>query len=268
MKFSIHKELPGRMRVKLIGPVPAEDLGALESVLAASPAITSARIYPRIGSIAFTYDRSDEDARRQALAYLCAINAEMIDAHREGHSLSTSSLTENLFLDIAVLIGAYVVRRAFLPKPLAFLYALWSFRRYARPALASLARPQLDVPVLDASAIALSLARRDVQTAGETMFLLDLGETLENFTQARSEGALIDALMGASEMAHKVEGDTETEVNVADLHAGDIIAVRMGMPVPVDGRVVQGCASVNQASLTGEPLAVPRAVGDLSLIHI
>ena len=249
------------MRVKLAGPVPGEDLGALEAVLESSPAINGFRVYPRIGSIALEYPYT-EGGRSRAMAFLCAIDADMIDAAREGHSLSTSSMTHNLMLDLATMTGAYLLRRWFLPKPLSMIFALWGFRGFLLAAMQSLGKGKLDVPVLDASAIAMSLVQGDSRTAGETMFLLNLGETLQDYTQAQSESALIDALMNVSETAQKVEGDTEVEVKANTLQKGDIIAVRMGMPIPVDGIVVSGTAMVNQASLTGESVAVERAKDD------
>ena len=261
MKYSIEKEFPGHLRIKLIGPVPEEDLGALEAVLAKSPAIDDFRVYPRIGSISLAYSPKN-DGRRRALAYLCAIDAEMIDGAREGHSISTRAMSENLLLDLATMTGAYLLRRWFLPKPLSMIFALWGFRGFLAAALRSLGKARLDVPVLDASAIAMSLVQGDSRTAGETMFLLNLGETLQDYTQAQSESALIDALLDVSETAHKVEGEAEVEVKVSDLAKGDVIVIRMGMPIPVDGEVVQGSAMVNQSSLTGESEAVERSCGD------
>ncbi len=261
MKYYIEKEFPGRMRIKLAGPVPENDCGALEAVLAASPAITKFRLYPRIGSIALSYAQ-EQSGRRRAIAYLCAIDEGMIESAREGHSLSTNSQSQSLLLDIATLAGAYVLRRAFLPKPLAMVVGLWRFRPFFRAAMHALSVPRMNVSVLDAAAVAMSFAQKDPKTAGETMFLLNLGETLEHYTKARSEGALIDALMGTVETAHRLYGDVEQEVRVDNLAKDDIVVVRTGMPVPVDGQVVSGVAMVNQASLTGEPLAVERSVGD------
>lgn len=261
MNYSIEKEYPGHLRVKLHGPVPQEDLGALEAVLKKSPAIVDFRVYPRIGSLTLAYS-SEADGCKRAMAYLCAIDKEMIDASREGHSISTRSMTQNLLLDLATMTGVYFMRRLFLPTPISWALTLWSFRTFLADALRSLGKARLDVPVLDASAVAMSLVQGDKTTAGETMFLLHVGETLEDYTQAQSESALIDALMDLAETAHKVEGDVECEVRASDLTKGDVVVVRMGMPIPVDGEVVSGNAMVNQASLTGESAAVNRSVGD------
>ena len=261
MQYTIEKEICGRIRVKLVGPVPQEDLGALEAVLAACPDITGVRVYPRIGSIAVTYEPGEVN-RLCVLKYLCDIERETIDAAREGHSLSTTAQSHNLLLDIAWLAGTYFARRWLLPMPLSFAWNILAFIPFARAAARSLAAGRLDVPVLDASAVATSFVQRDPKTAGETMFLLQLGETMEAYTEARSESALIDALLDVAETANKVEGDTETQVNIASLQQGDLIAVRTGMPVVVDGVIESGLAMVNQSSLTGEPLAIERSVGD------
>ena len=261
MQYTIEKEIPGRIRVKLVGPVPQDDLGALEAVLAACPDIASARVYPRIGSIAIVHEPG-EAGRLRTLKYLCDIDRSTIDAAREGHSLSTTAQSHNLLLDIAWLAGTYLVRRWVLPMPLSFAWNLLAFIPFARAAARSLAAGTLDVPVLDATAIATSFVQRDPKTAGETMFLLQLGETTEAYTEARSESALSDALLDVAETANKVEDGTEVQVNIADLKQGDLIAVRTGMPIVVDGVIESGLAMVNQSSLTGEPLAIERAVGD------
>ncbi len=261
MEFSLQKELPGRLRVKLAGPVPAADLDALERVVLASAPVVRVTVYPRIGSLAVVY-RPGEGNRRQVLAHLESIDAAAIGGARVAGGIALAPRTQSLLMELAVMIGSYAVRRWFLPRPLAAVVAAWRYRRFLMPALRSLRRARLDVPVLDAAAIGMSFARRDPKTAGETMFLLDAGETLEEYTRSRSEGALISALLDIPETAQRIEGDTEARVAATALEPGDLIAVRTGMPVPVDGEVVGGLAMVNQSALTGEPLAVERREGD------
>ena len=123
-------------------------------------------------------------------------------------------------------------------------------------------QPRLTVPVLDASAIGISFVKRDVDTAGQTMFLLNVGELLEDYTRAMSENELINSLLDVPDKAQKVVGDTEVSVAATELEPGDLVAVRTGMSICIDGVVEQGSAMVNQATLTGEPLAVERSVGD------
>ena len=220
MEFSLQKELPGRLRVKLAGPVPAADLDALERVVLASAAVLRVTVYPRIGSLAVVY-RPGEGNRRQVLAHLESIDAAAIDGARVAGGIALAPRTQSLLMELAVMIGSYAVRRWFLPRPLAAVVAAWRYRRFLMPALRSLRRARLDVPVLDA-AIGMSFARRDPKTAGETMFLLDAGETLEEYTRSRSEGALISALLDIPETAQRIEGDTEARVAATALEPGDL----------------------------------------------
>ena len=261
MDYVIASEVPGRLRVRLVGPVPADDLDALYRVLGACPAVERANVYPRIGSIAVRY-RAADGARQRVLDHLDAIDAEAIAEARSSCGLELAPRTQSLLMDIAVLVGSYFARRWFLPKPVAALVTAWRYRGFLAAAVRSLGRARLDVPVLDAAAIGMSFVKRDPRTAGETMLLLNLGETLEEYTRSRSEGALVNALLDLPETAQLVEGDQEVQVAASDLKPGDCIAVRTGMPVCVDGEVVRGTAMVNQAALTGEPLAVERGVGD------
>ena len=261
MEFAIQREIPGRLRLKLAGPVPEEDVGAFSALVEECPDIVSSQVYPRIGVLAVVYRQSDE-ARSHVLEHLGGIGRADIERIRATNPYSPSVRTRGLLLDIAWLVGTYLARRWLLPNPIAMVVNVVRFVPFFRHAVHSLACGRLDVPVLDASAIAMSLVQLDAKTAGETMFLLDLGETLEDYTEARSQGALIDALLNVGDTAQLVQGDVEVQVGVSDLRQGDLIAVRTGMPVVVDGLVESGLAMVNQASLTGEPLAVERTVGD------
>lgn len=261
MKYQIANELPGRLRVKLAGPVPPADLDALYRVLGACPDIAKSTVYPRIGSVALTYNAAP-GGRARVLEHLAGIDAAAIAKAKQGCGLELAPRSHSLLMDLASLVGFHFMRRWFLPAPLAAAWTVFSYRKFLIAGLKSLAAGRLDVPVLDAAAIGISFAKRDPRTAGLTMLLLNVGETLEEYTRSRSEGALINALLDLPETAQLVEGDTEVQVPSSSLRAGQLIAVRTGMPVCVDGTVVRGCAMVNQAALTGEPLAVERTVGD------
>ena len=165
-------------------------------------------------------------------------------------------------MDLATLIGAHYARRWFLPTPLRAVFVVAGYMAFLRAALHELAQPRLTVPVLDASAIGISFVKRDADTAGQTMFLLNVGELLEDYTRAMSENELINSLLDVPDKAQKVVGDTEVSVAATELEPGDLVAVRTGMSICIDGVVERGSAMVNQATLTGEPLAVERSAGD------
>ena len=261
MYYRIASDIPGRLRVTLTGQVPAGDVEALTNVVCACPGVVKATVYPRIGSLAVAY-RADSGVRERICAHLSSIDREAIDAARPDVSISLAPRNGALLIDIATLVGGFLARRWFLPRIASAAWALWRYRTFLAAGLRSLGRARLDVPVLDAAAIGMSFIKGDPKTAGSTMFLLELGEILEDYTKARSEQELIYSLLNAPEQAQLVCGDTEISVAASSLEEGDLVAVRSGMPICIDGVVERGCAMVNQSALTGEPLAVERTVGD------
>ena len=266
MNYTIQHEVPGRVRVKLAGRVPEADIDALTRALRQHPVIQKATVYPRTGSLAVAFEPA---ARDQALAAIAAIDRMAVDEARRDCTVALAPRTNSLLMDIATLLGGHLARRWFLPAPLSTIYTVWSYRGFLKAALASLAGARLDVPVLDAAAIGISFLKRDWRTAASTMLLLNLGELLEDYTRAQSQNQLIYSLLDVPDYAQLIpcgdptlRGAEERRVQATDLVAGDLIVVRTGMPIPVDGTVEWGCAMVNQSTLTGEPLAIERSVGD------
>lgn len=266
MNYTIQHEVPGRVRVKLAGRVPEADIDALTRALRQHPVIQKATVYPRMGSLAVEFEPA---ARDQALAAIAAIDRTAVDEARRDCTVALAPRTNSLLMDIATLLGGHLARRWFLPAPLSTIYTVWSYRGFLKAALASLAGARLDVPVLDAAAIGISFLKRDWRTAASTMLLLNLGELLEDYTRAQSQNQLIYSLLDVPDYAQLIpcgdptlRGAEERRVQASSLVAGDLIVVRTGMPIPVDGTVEWGCAMVNQSTLTGEPLAIERSAGD------
>ena len=259
MKFSIIKEIPGRARLRLAGPVPEEDLDALIKLTKEIDGVRRVQLYGRIGQMSVDFEAPK---RTNVLDALCEINAEKIADAKTGYSVQFEPRTHALFMNLAVLIGARYARKWFLPAPIRAMCTVVGFLPFLRAALFELSRPRLTVPVLDASAIGISFVKRDFDTASQTMFLLNVGELLEDYTRTMSENELISSLLDVPDKAQKVVDDTETSVPASELMPGDLVAVRTGMSICIDGVVERGCAMVNQATLTGEPLAVERTVGD------
>ena len=259
MRFSIISEIPGRTRLQLAGPVPESDLDALLKLGGDIDGVHKVRVYGRIGQMALEYD---EQCRAGVLDALGALDAQAIADAKTGYVMQLEPRKNKLVMDLAALVGAHYARRWFLPTPLRAVFVVAGYMTFLRAALRELAQPRLTVPVLDASAIGISFVKRDVDTAGQTMFLLNVGELLEDYTRAMSENELINSLLDVPDKAQKVIGDTEVSVAATELEPGDLVAVRTGMSICIDGVVEQGSAMVNQATLTGEPLAVERSTGD------
>lgn len=259
MRFSIISEIPGRTRLQLAGPVPESDLDALLKLSGDIDGVHKVRVYGRIGQMALEYD---EQCRAGVLDALGALDAQAIADAKTGYVMQLEPRKNKLVMDLAALVGAHYARRWFLPTPPRAVFVVAGYMTFLRAALRELAQPRLTVPVLDASAIGISFVKRDVDTAGQTMFLLNVGELLEDYTRAMSENELINSLLDVPDKAQKVIGDTEVSVAATELEPGDLVAVRTGMSICIDGVVEQGSAMVNQATLTGEPLAVERSTGD------
>ncbi len=261
MEYAIHHEIPGRLRVKLAGVVPDSDLDALIKVVSSCSDVTKVQVYGRIGQMAVEYSGGCK-GRNRVLAHLRGIDRTDIDQAKAGYAMALAPRTHALILRLARLVGSYVIRRCFLPTFVRTLLALYTYLPFLKVAWQAIRRRHLSVAVLDAAAIGISFVKRDPKTAGQTMFLLKVGEALEDYTRAASENELISSLLNVADKAQKVEGNTEIAVPASSLVQGDLVAVRTGSSICVDGVVVSGTAMVNQATLTGEPLAVERTVGD------
>ena len=262
MRYTIVNDIPGRLRLKLAGTVPPADVEPLRLALERGASVTGAHVYPRIGSVALAYDAAREGAREEALNWVGLVDAAAVDAERKNCAGALAPRTDDLLMDIAELVGFHYMRRWFLPAPVRAVWTVWSYRKFLLAGLRSLLNGRLDVPVLDAAAVGISFVKGDFVTAGSTMFLLNIGEALEDYTKARSQHELIYSLLALPETAQRIEGQAEFSVPAGELAEGDLVVIRTGMPVCVDGTVERGVAMVNQATLTGEPLAVERGVGD------
>ncbi|WP_085830937.1 heavy metal translocating P-type ATPase, partial [Collinsella vaginalis] len=255
--------------------VPAPPASAAGSATqTAEPAAPSAEIIPAEAGDGTRPSAADDPfslipGRAEALAALAAIDAAALGESRRALPGGAVPRVHTLLMDVAWLLGTHVARRWFLPAPLAVAYSIWSYRGFLLEALRSLAAGRLDVPVLDASAICISFARGDFKTAAGTMLLLNLGSLLEGYARAHSQSELIQSLLEVPDFAQLIPGGDaeergaeERRVGADSLVVGDLIVVRTGMPIPVDGTIERGIAMVNQSSLTGEPLAIERIAGD------
>ena len=176
-------EIPGRTRLQLAGPVPEGDLDALIKLSTDIKGVTKVRVYGRIGQMAIEYDAPN---RADVLGALRTIDAQAIAEAKSGYAIQLEPRKHKLVMDLATLVGAHYARRWFLPTPIRAVFVVAGYMAFLRAALHELVQPRLTVPVLDASAIGISFVKRDVNTAGQTMFLLKVGELLEDYTRAMS----------------------------------------------------------------------------------
>ncbi len=151
--------------------------------------------------------------------------------------------------------------KLFLPAPVTTAIALYRSIRYIKEGLSALWHGKLTVAVLDTTAVTVSMVRGDFATAGSVMFMLRLGEILEEWTHKKSVADLAGAMALNVDKVWRKTGDTELLVPIGDVQAGDEIVVRTGCLIPLDGKVSEGEAMVNQASITGESMPVAKRPG-------
>ena len=260
MDYTIVHELPGRIRVRAELPFTQAESVAIDALLRTQPCIISASSSWRTRGILLTFE---PDARERVLLTLKALTPDYYrDLAAQMPAVPAVSRLPGLG---DVLIGTLrrIVVRSLLPVPLRNILTVCRFLPFARVAAHSMFRQRrLNVSVLDAAAIGTSIAQRDFKTASTVMYLLRLGDELEEWTHRKSRENLSDSLRLNIDTVWVREADgTERELPAAALRAGDCAVVRQGCMIPADGVVVSGEAAVNQSSMTGESEAVLRRAG-------
>ena len=256
MKCKILHESPGRMRIRtLCGAMSLRQADILEAYLKKVDGAKSVQVYDRTGDAVICYAGS-RDAMLHALAVFSYARSEELAPEHSSRALNREFEDKLVFT---------VLRRAgnqlFLPSPIRTAIAIFRSAKYIKAGLTSLLHGRLTVSVLDATAVTVSMVRGDFATAGSVMFMLRLGEILEEWTHKKSVADLAGAMsLNVDKVWLKADG-TEILVPIGDVKAGDCIVVRTGGMIPLDGKVVNGEATVNQASITGESMPVPKGPG-------
>lgn len=212
------------------------------------------------------------DRTRDAVICYCAERAAVINAlaafsfpAAEAMQLVPEHTTRELNREFEDKLAMAVLRRTasklFLPVPVTTAIAIVRSLKYIHEGLKALLHGRLSVAVLDATAVSVSVLRGDFSTASSVMFMLSLGEILEEWTHKKSVADLAGAMSINIDKAWLRTGGTETLVPVGDIRPGDEIVIRTGCMIPLDGKVIEGEAMVNQASMTGESMPVAKRPG-------
>lgn len=214
--------------------------------------VTDAKVYECTGDVSITYTGDRENVIRSLKGFHYE-NIEVPDVVYESSGRELNSEYKEKLINQVVF---HYATKLFLPVPVRTAYTVFKSIRYIWKGLASLAKAKIEVSVLDATAIGVSIIRGDVDTASSVMFLLGIGETLEEWTHKKSVGDLARSMsLNISKVWIKADGQ-EVLVDSSDVQTGDLVVVHMGNVIPFDGIVAEGEGMVNQASLTGEPLPV------------
>ena len=258
MKCKILHESSGRIRLHAEkSRMTMEEADQLEAYLTALPGVRQATVYERTCDMVILY-RED---RKQILDGVAAFRFDreaMVSSTPENSGRALNRQYQEKLVNMVLFRAA---RMVFLPASLEKAYTLLRSVRYLWHGVRCLLRRKLEVEVLDALSIGVSIARGDFGTAASVMFLLRLGELLEEWTRKKSLGDLARCMSLNVDRVWLKTKDSEVLVPITQVKAGDAICVHTGNVIPLDGKVLSGEACVNQASLTGESLAVRKAEG-------
>lgn len=255
MKFVIKHEIKGRMRIHVLqDKMTFEQADILQYYFSNLTYITSVKVYERNQDMAICYLGSRETLLKQLRQFAYA-KADVPEAFLANSGRELNQIYWDKLVNTVVLrYGG----KLFIPAPVMAGITILRSLKYIGQGLATLAKGKLEVPVLDATAIGVSVVRGDYNTAGSVMFLLGIGEILEDWTHRKSVEDLARSMSLNVNKVWVKQGQQQVLVPTHAVKAGDEVVVHMGNVIPFDGVVAEGEAMVNQASLTGEPIAVAK----------
>jgi len=258
MKCTILHESVGRLRVHMhCAGMSLHQADVLEYYLRGVDGVREVRVYDRTQDAVVLYGGQ----RQSVIAALAAFSFSEVEAMDLVPEHTARALNREFEDKLAVTVMRRCISKLFLPVPITSALAVIRSIRYIREGLKALWHGKLSVAVLDATAVTVSLVRGDFSTAGSVMFMLRLGEILEEWTHKKSVADLAGAMSLNVDKVWLQVGGTEVLTPVSDVQEGDLVVVRTGGMIPLDGKVVSGEVMVNQSSMTGESMPVVKRVG-------
>ena len=255
MKFVIKHEIKGRIRIHILqSRMTFEQADTLEYYLSNNKLVTSVKVRERLQDATISYIGSREDIIKLLTSFKYN-NVEVPDVYLQN---SGRELNREYWDKLVNKVFLYGANKIFLPNPIRECITLTKSVKYLWNGVRTLASRKIEVPVLDATAIGVSIARNNMNTAGSIMFLLGIGEILEEWTHKKSVDDLARSMSLNVGKVWLCQGEQDILVSTSDVKAGDLVRVHMGKIIPFDGTVVSGEAMVNQASLTGESIPVQK----------
>lgn len=255
MKFTIKHEITGRIRIHLDqNEMTVRQADLLQYYLLNRSDVTAAKVFERTADavIVFTGPRSAIITAVRSFTYHCAAVPEGLPGDT-GRELN-GEYKERLIWRVLLRIG----QKLFLPASVRSAITAIQSVHYLYRGIKTLAQRKLEVEVLDATAISVSLLRGDFDTASSVMFLLGIGELLEEWTHKKSVTDLARSMSLNIDRVWQVTDGTEVLVPVTAIQKGDWIRVHVGNMIPLDGIITDGEAMINQASMTGEAISVKK----------
>ena len=208
------------------------------------------------------YYDGDDESKQKIFNILAGITIDDLFEAEPTQTQVSKEITDDFYLKLSKMIGRRLLGRWFLPMPIKNALTIFRAAKYIWYGLDSLTSFRVDVALLDGAAVAGALLQKQYQPASSMMFLLSISDALEDYTVQKAKSTLKDSLALNIDTVWVVgEDGEEKQVSAMDIDKGDKIKIHMGDIIPVDGKVVDGEAMVNEASMTGEPLAIHKSEG-------
>lgn len=258
MLYTIVQDMPGRLRLKCgRGLIDTMQAAGITEALRKLAGVTHAKVAPANGSILVEYTPSTEGVRSSVLDYVANLDVLALPCATPDAANNDIVEDSTFATDLAEMGLRRLATRFLLPPQARAVLSVVSAVPFVLHGLQALARGKLTVDVLDATAITVSFIQRNFDSASSIMFLLRISDRMQQHVNARTRIALQDSLLTRAETVWLVdENGIDIEIQLSELSVGDKIRVRMGQTLPVDGTVLEGDATLNEASMTGESAPV------------
>ena len=262
MKFQVMYDNGSRIRIRSGQWAFTKEEGyGLASLLLNQSFIHEVYTSHRNGSVTVYYD-GDAENKQKIFDILKSITLDDLFEAEPTQIQVSKEITDDFYLKLSKMIFNRIGYRLFLPMPIRNALTIYHAAKYIWEGLDSLTAFRCDVALLDGAAVAGALLHKQYKPAGSMMFLLSISDALEDYTIQKAKSTLKDSLALNIDTVWVVgEDGEEKQCPAVDIDKGDKIKIHMGDVIPVDGKVIEGDAMVNEASMTGEPLAVHKKIG-------
>lgn len=260
MNFTIAYDKPCRIRFRCGGYAFDKSLEySVHQYLTAAEYVRSAEVRCENGGMLIYYE---EGFRSEVIRLVSELNPRKLEKLSPDVEYTIQEIDRSFTDNLVQVTVKKLISKLFIPMTLRKYVIIYKGLKFVYNGLKTLLDGRLAVDVLDGASIGACLAQKNYKTASTVMFLLKISGLLEDYARARTRAALADSLSVKADKVWLVKDETDVLIPMSQLCKGDIIRIRTGSVIPVDGEVADGEAYVNESSMTGEPLAVMRSKGD------
>ena len=257
--FTIAHDLPGRMRIRYGKNIFTSIQGeVLKNDLYAWPMMQEVEVNSVTGSVLMTYDKSQktlllDKLHKLDMQYLKDVDTSSVTIHSQ--TPESKAMNQEYIKRFFKIIGKRYFIKWFLPMGLGNAITIYNSIHFIQEGFNSLLQCKMNVPLLDATSIGVSLIQKNYTIAGNIMMLLNISDLLEDYTRKKTKLELSNSLSIQFDKVWILEDGVEQEIAMSKLQKGDVVISQMGSMIPIDGEVVDGEAMINESSFTGEPLS-------------